>query len=105
MPWIRTCQECLHQQEDNKPPEGELSDIYSNRKCRVCKSMALDYGKEGLTPLQASIVDNLRRTFGDKLKDYSDISIYQEYIDFGQSDMTGSNDARFLEWLGLEERK
>lgn len=41
--FIRTCQECGFKQEDNKP-EGEPTPNYSNRKCRRCKSMSLDYG-------------------------------------------------------------
>lgn len=45
MTWIRTCQECGHHQAD-KPPsrDKELTDAYRNRKCRKCKSEALDYG-------------------------------------------------------------
>lgn len=45
--WIRTCQECGHEQEDKQPVYGDfLTDTYSNRKCKKCKSEALDYGKE-----------------------------------------------------------
>jgi hypothetical protein len=43
--WIRTCQECGHKQEDKKP-EGTMSDAYANRKCQRCRSEALDYGKQ-----------------------------------------------------------
>lgn len=41
--WVRTCQECGHKQTDIKPT-GKLSDAYQNRKCKKCKSEALDYG-------------------------------------------------------------
>jgi ribosomal protein S27E len=43
--WIRTCQECGHEQID-KPPDTskELTTSYRNRKCKKCKSEALDYG-------------------------------------------------------------
>lgn len=41
--FIRTCQECGHKQKDRKP-QGELKDSYLNRKCKKCKSEALDYG-------------------------------------------------------------
>lgn len=45
--WIRTCQECGHKQEDKKPDlDKELTDAYRTRKCKKCKSEALDYGKE-----------------------------------------------------------
>lgn len=44
--WIRECQECGHKQED-KHPEGRERDsaAYADRKCKRCKSMALDFGK------------------------------------------------------------
>lgn len=43
--WIRTCNECGNQQKDKEPPPGkELTTAYENRKCRVCRSEALDYG-------------------------------------------------------------
>lgn len=45
--WIRTCQECGHTQVDIQPVYGQpLTDSYANRKCKKCKSEALDYGKE-----------------------------------------------------------
>jgi hypothetical protein len=45
--WIRTCQSCLHKQEDHKPPQTkELSDSYRNRACKKCRSEDLDYGSE-----------------------------------------------------------
>lgn len=43
--FLRTCQECFHQQKDTEP-EGEPSGVYLNRKCRECKSPALDYGSQ-----------------------------------------------------------
>lgn len=43
--WIRQCQECLHLQFDKKP-EKEMTPGYRERKCKKCKSPALDYGKE-----------------------------------------------------------
>lgn len=48
--WIRTCQECGHKQED-KNPRGKTFGLieinnYQNRKCKKCKSEALDYGKK-----------------------------------------------------------
>ncbi len=42
--WIRTCQECGNEQKD-KEPKGEMTPAYRLRKCRKCKSEALDYGK------------------------------------------------------------
>lgn len=41
--WIRICQECGHQQED-KDPEHGITYVYLNRKCKKCKSEALDFG-------------------------------------------------------------
>ena len=43
--WIRTCQECFHKQQDTEP-KGEITNAYRNRKCRKCKSEALDYGTQ-----------------------------------------------------------
>jgi hypothetical protein len=43
--WIRTCNECGNQQEDKEPDHTkELTSAYMYRKCRKCKSEALDYG-------------------------------------------------------------
>ena len=42
--WIRTCQECGSKQEDKKPEGLDLSDAYCNKKCKKCKSEALDFG-------------------------------------------------------------
>ena len=49
--WIRTCQECGHKQPDSNPKTSKtgFTDAYMNRKCRKCKSMGLDYGKEETT--------------------------------------------------------
>jgi hypothetical protein len=44
--WVRTCDECGAHQID-KQPVGEMTDAYRNRKCRRCKSEALDYGTTG----------------------------------------------------------
>lgn len=41
--WIRTCQECNHEQEDVEPT-GEMTRAYEDRLCRKCKSESLDYG-------------------------------------------------------------
>lgn len=43
--WIRICQECGNKQTDTQP-FLTLTDVYKNRKCKKCKSEALDYGKE-----------------------------------------------------------
>jgi len=45
--WIRTCQECGHKQPDSNPEASKtgFTDAYMVRKCRKCKSMGLDYGK------------------------------------------------------------
>lgn len=49
-PWTRTCQACGHKQLDTKPDSiRELTSTYRNRKCRKCKSEALDYGTQTLT--------------------------------------------------------
>jgi len=45
MKWIRKCQECGNIQEDKQPTLGTLPDAYANRKCKKCKSEALDYGQ------------------------------------------------------------
>lgn len=43
--WIRTCQECGHEQSDAQPDRSkELTDAYRNRRCKKCKSPGLDYG-------------------------------------------------------------
>jgi hypothetical protein len=41
--FIRTCQECGHTQTDKEPTKG-ITDSYLNKKCKKCKSEALDYG-------------------------------------------------------------
>jgi hypothetical protein len=43
--FIRTCQECGHKQTDTKPIGG-VSDKWLAKKCKKCKSEALDYGSE-----------------------------------------------------------
>lgn len=44
--WIRTCNECGHNQTATKPSTNkELTDSYRNSKCRKCKSEGLDYGQ------------------------------------------------------------
>lgn len=47
------------------------------------------------------IVGNLRFRWKDKLAHLSDEKLSEEYRDFGQSDMFGNNDERFLEWLDI----
>jgi hypothetical protein len=43
--WVRTCQECGHKQQDAEPQvPGEMTSAYRDRKCKKCKSEALDYG-------------------------------------------------------------
>jgi hypothetical protein len=43
--WIRTCQECGHEQVAQRPnPSKELTLPYIESKCRACKSPSLDYG-------------------------------------------------------------
>lgn len=44
--FLRECQECGHYQPDSDPHllTGSAFETYSNRKCRRCKSEALDYG-------------------------------------------------------------
>jgi hypothetical protein len=45
--FMRHCQECGHRQKDKQPDRSkELPDSYRNRKCKRCKSEALDYGSE-----------------------------------------------------------
>ena len=38
--WIRICQECGNKQEDKDP----ITYAYLNKKCKKCKSEALDFG-------------------------------------------------------------
>jgi hypothetical protein len=45
MVFIRTCQECGHQQKD-KDLQGAPTLAFYNRKCKKCKSESLDYGSE-----------------------------------------------------------
>lgn len=43
--WIRTCQECGHEDIYPQPStDGSMTDAYRARKCKRCKSEALDYG-------------------------------------------------------------
>lgn len=46
MAYIRTCQECGHQQE-SKPPNEYKGDAWKDIKCRSCRSYGLDYGSHG----------------------------------------------------------
>lgn len=43
--WIRTCQECGHEQLC-RPPVSYKSDSWRDLRCKRCKSMALDYGRD-----------------------------------------------------------
>ncbi len=43
--WVRVCQECLHVQEDKPATSNRMTSAYLNRKCKKCKSEALDYGR------------------------------------------------------------
>lgn len=43
--WIRTCQECGHKQVTKSPLEYK-GDSWKDLKCKKCKSMALDFGRE-----------------------------------------------------------
>jgi hypothetical protein len=43
MKYIRTCQECGHEQEC-RPVEEYKGDSWRYLKCEKCKSEALDYG-------------------------------------------------------------
>ena len=42
--YMRTCQECGHQQMDKDPHGGMPTVAFNERKCKRCKSPALDYG-------------------------------------------------------------
>lgn len=43
--WLRECQECGNIQPDKEPILGkDLTIAYEMRKCKKCKSEALDYG-------------------------------------------------------------
>lgn len=43
--WTRTCQECGHKQKDKEPDHNkELTVAYTERKCKKCGSIGLDYG-------------------------------------------------------------
>lgn len=46
--WVRTCQECGTKVLTETIPSEEKrrSLAYANAKCKHCKSMGLDYGKE-----------------------------------------------------------
>lgn len=45
MAWFRTCQECGHVQTAISP-EQQKGDGWTELKCRKCKSVAMDYGRE-----------------------------------------------------------
>ena len=52
MKWIRTCQECLHEQESSPPPytaNERILNRWTEQKCHKCKSPALDWGSEEIT--------------------------------------------------------
>jgi hypothetical protein len=42
--WIRTCQECGHEQVSKHPPEYK-GESWTELKCKKCKSISMDYGK------------------------------------------------------------
>ncbi len=45
--FIRTCQECGARQTDTKPVDpANLRKSYTYRKCKKCKSEALDFGSD-----------------------------------------------------------
>jgi hypothetical protein len=45
--FARTCQECGHVQEDKRPEFGKKIPLaYQDRKCKKCKSSALDFGHD-----------------------------------------------------------
>lgn len=51
--WYRVCQACRHHQIDKEPDAGkELSSAYIDRKCRHCRSEALDYGTTATPPME-----------------------------------------------------
>jgi hypothetical protein len=52
-----------------------------------------------------NIVRNLRFRWKKELEHLSDEELLKEYEDFGFSDMSGDNDARFLEWLGIDKKE
>lgn len=46
--FARTCQECGHVQKDKEPDNMKtMSNAYCERKCKKCRSEALDYGHGG----------------------------------------------------------
>ena len=46
--FIRTCQECFHQQKAQRPSDqAELTTTYKAAKCKKCNAEALDYGSDG----------------------------------------------------------
>jgi hypothetical protein len=47
MLWFRTCQECGNEQRDIEPKDhSNPTTAYCNRKCKKCKSEALDLGSD-----------------------------------------------------------
>lgn len=60
MKYIRTCQECGHEQECPAPIKAKdgstfvVTDSFRQRKCKKCKSPALNYGswKPSITTLE-----------------------------------------------------
>ena len=42
--WIRTCQECGKEQVTNRPNLNDNLEKWRDKKCKFCRSIALDYG-------------------------------------------------------------
>lgn len=55
--WARKCNECGNLQLDTEPVNAP-TDAYLNRKCKKCKSEALDYGNSGYHIESGKIVRN-----------------------------------------------
>jgi hypothetical protein len=48
--YIRTCQECGHQNKTNPPNMNDTKERWREAKCRKCKSESLDFGGEKIVP-------------------------------------------------------
>ena len=54
--WQRVCQECGYKGIYTKPNPENKTESWRDTKCRKCKSIALDYGKEVLVDLETNKV-------------------------------------------------
>lgn len=75
--------------------------------------MTLEYNDEGYRTTKLghkshkkadeNLLHNLRFRWSEELKEISDESLLDSYDEFALSEEFGDNDARFLEFIGIDE--